>query len=248
MMNSSELDKKIVTVSSLIGADRQNPEHLVTRSGYFLEKGNHNRALEDATAAMNLDSNCVLACVAAAKAKIKMGKFDEAYDFYKEALKIDSKNPEVVNGLVKLQDLIMADLEKKGPKEDSYNAVNLCSQDIYPGDDELFRLEQEILAAKYKITNTITMNQKGITIADQKEANREAILGHQCHVTGKIDDALHHCDVSLSKDATNSAARYLRAQINIERKNLTKAMQDLWLIPKPRRNADIWKMGGKDVW
>ena len=247
-MNTSELDKKIVTISALIGADRLNPEHFVTRSGYFLKKGNHNLALEDANAALNLDSKCVSAYVAAAKVKIKMGKFDESYDFYKEGLKVDSKNPEIINGLVKLQDLIMADLDKKGPKEDSYNAVNLCSQDIYPGDDELFRLEQEILAAKYKISNTITVNHKGITPADQKEANKEAILGHQCHVMGKIDEALHHCVVSLSKDVTNCAARYLRAQINIERKNLATALQDLWLIPKTRRNADIWKMGGKIVW
>ena len=248
-MNISELDKKIVTISALIGADRFKPEHFVTRSGCFLEKGLHSLALEDAKAALSLDSNCLSAYVAAAKATVKMKRFDESYCFYKEGLKIDSKSPEIIDGLKQLQDLIIAAQEQKMPKEDSYNAVNLCSQDIYPGDDELFRLEQEILVTKYKINLVANpVNQNGVTLADQKEANKEAILGHQCHVTGKTDEALHHCNVALSKDVTNNAARYLKAQINIERKNMRRALQDLWLIPKLRRTADIWKMGGKIVW
>lgn len=33
----------------------------------------------------------------------------------------------------------------------TYSAVSLCSQAIYPGDDQLLNLEKEILTIKYKI-------------------------------------------------------------------------------------------------
>ena len=245
-MNCSELDKKIVTISALIGADRYKPEHFVTRSGYFYEKGAYSLALEDGKSAFRLDSKYLPAYIAAAKATLKLKSFDEAYAFFKEGLKIDAKSPEIIAGLKELQDLIIADHDQKATTENSYNAVNLCSQDIYPGDDELFRLEQEILAQKYKVL--LAAQQKLATPTNQKEANKEAILAHQCFVTGKKEDALYHCNVALSKDEMNNAARYLRAQINIAAKETSSAMKDLWLIPKSRRTADIWKMGGKNVW
>lgn len=247
-MSISELDKKIVTISALIGADRLKPEHFVTRSGYFLQKGACTLALEDAKAALSLDSKCLPACIAAAKAFLRMKHFEDSYSFFKEGLKIDPKSAEIIDGLKELQDHIVADHAQK-TKENSYNAVDMCSQDIYPGDDELFRREQEILSTKYKIVLVADQgDQNGATLASQKEANKETILAHQCHIMGKTEEALHHCDVALSKDVTNNAARYLRAQINIARKNMEIALQDLWMIPKSRRNTEVWKMGGKMVW
>ena len=248
-MDISELDKKIVTISALIGADKYKPEHFVTRSEYFFEKGAYRLALEDAKAAFRLDSTYLPAYLAGGKASIALKRFDEAYNFYKEALKIDPKSPALVSGLKKLQDVIIADHDQNSPKENSYNAVTLCSQDIYPGDDDLFRQEREILAMKYKIVLVVNQaSKKSQSLTNQKEANKEAILAHQCHMTGKSQDALYHCNMSLSKDDSNVAARYLRAQLSIENKDPRSAMQDLWLIPKLRRTADIWKMGGKNVW
>ena len=244
-MDISDLDKKIVTISALIGADANKPEHFVTRSGYLYEKGAYSVALEDARAAIKLDSSHLPAYLAAASATLKLKKFDEAYYFYKEGLKLDPKSPEIIDGLKQLQELIIADHDKTKTHENSYNAVNLCSQDIYPGDDELFRQESDIVSIKYKIVSAVNQTIKNQNI---REANTEAMMAHQCHMTGKSQDALYHCNASLSKDKTNVAARYLRAQLYIDAKDMKGALQDLMLIPKTRRTADIWKMGGKNVW
>lgn len=47
---------------------------------------------------------------------------------------------------------ILQEQKEQSDKEDcTYSAVTLCSQSIYPGDDQLLNMEKEILEVKYKI-------------------------------------------------------------------------------------------------
>ena len=154
--NFTDLDRRIVGLSALIGAERDEPDNyknFIHRSHLFFERGLYRPALEDAKAALRFSPNNLDATIAAGKATLKLERFNDCYAYYKQGLVLDPHNGEIKADLKFLQDAIMDDYEKKTKDEPerTYNAVELCSQDYYPGDDELYKLETEILLKKYKI-------------------------------------------------------------------------------------------------
>lgn len=244
--NLSEREKKIVELSALIDTDK-SPENYVERSKLFYDSQLYEQALVDAQTSLTLDSKFIPAMVAAGRACDKLKKYDESYQYYKDGLDQDPNNAEIIDNLKILQNIIVAQYEKdaKAFEEKTYKAVQLCTQDVYPGDDELFRLEVEILLKKYKIDAKKFIAPAKVDVKMRKDAATFGLMAYNAREDGRLDEALQCIQVAMGKDGTNYRVLQMRAEIFQDLGEDTKALQDYISIPKPCRSADVWKNGGK---
>lgn len=244
----TEIDKEIVAISEAI-SDQPTAQLFVERSKLYFKSQLYSEALEDATSAIKDDPKYTDAYVAAGKATQKLKKFMASYEYYNAGLQFDPKNIEIADDLRHLQNIIIAENEQYSSKdvipEKSYNAVQLCSQDVYPGDNELFILEVEILAKKYKIDAKEFIKPVQVDMKTRKNAAAIAVMAYNAREDGKLQEALQSIQVALEKDGTNSGMLQIRAQILRDMGEDRKALQDVISIPKPHRVADAWKLGGK---
>lgn len=225
---------------------KSSVEPFVESSRLCFKDQNYQQAYEEAKSALKIEPNNLDALVAAGKASLKLQNFLESFEFYKEALALDPKNKEIAEDLRKLQSLLLADYERDNElSENTYNAVVLCSQDVYPGDNELFKLEVEILAKKYKIDATKSIKPVDIDLKTKKDAASIAVMAYNAHENGRLQDALECIQVALNKDETNLRMIQIRAEIFRDLGEDLKALQDVFSIPKSLRMADVWKLGGK---
>ncbi|KAL4234655.1 hypothetical protein ACF0H5_006296 [Mactra antiquata] len=247
MEDLSEVEQKIVAMSGLIQADQTNPESFAERSCLFYERELYNQALEDAKTALMYDPQCMNALIAAGRAALKMGKFDQSYAFYKDGLEIDPKNNIIIEDLKLLQKNIVSEYERKAEsiKEDSYNAVQLCSQDVYPGDNELYKLEIEILQRKYKIDPTKAIAPTQVDLKVRKDAASFAVMAFNFRKDGMTQEALQSIQVAVGKDGGNYRLIQMRAEIWHDLGEDINALRDVVGIPKPCREMNTWKLGGK---
>lgn len=129
-------------------------------------------------------------------------------------------------------------------KEDaSKDAVNLCSQSAYPGDDELEALEADIMV-KWKL------DQPPDGVAARPSQNREEAkenleLARKALAGGKHCDALGYIDLALERDILNAALWLQRATVLIALGDLRDAFRSCGALRPANRSADIWKMGGE---
>lgn len=247
--NITELDRRIVGISALIGVEKNEPgnyKNFIERSKLFREKELYRAALEDAKAALRYNPKSVDAYIAAGKATLQLKRFNECYAFYKEGLNLEPNNEEITTDLKVVQDLILEDYEKKSidTPEVTYNAVELCSQDYYPGDDELYKLEIEILLKKYKIDAANFKKPEEVLQTKRKEAAQLGVLAYNARADGRFQESLQCCQVALQKDPSNYRLLHMRAQAFNDLGEHESALRDLFLIPKPYRFLEVWKLGG----
>ena len=157
---------------------------------------------------------------------------------------------------------------KRGQREDrlSKDAVNLCSQSAYPGDDELEALEREIMA-KWKLDQPPDVQGKpsrdseaarenleldqppdvqGKPSRDSEAARENLELARSAlRAGGKQCDALGYIDLALETDIVNAALWLQRATVLIAVGDLREAFRSCGALEPADRTADIWKMGGK---
>lgn len=126
---------------------------------------------------------------------------------------------------------------KSGTENDT---VGLCSQNSYPGDGELERLENEIMV-KWKL------DQKPDIIPrpdNAEKAQRNLILARKALAEGEQCDALGFIDMALESDSLNAALWLQRATVLIAMGDIREAFRSCCALPPPVRSADLWKMGG----
>ena len=132
-------------------------------------------------------------------------------------------------------------------QDPSKNAVNLCSQSAYPGDEELEAMETEIMV-KWKLDqppdvrarpSSENHHEPDAEKPDSLEQARKAL------VSGKQSDALGHIDLALERDILNAALWLQRATVLIALGDLREAFRSCSALKPANRTADIWKMGGK---
>lgn len=246
----TDLDRRIVGLSALIGAEKDEPENyknFIHRSKLFLEKGLYRPAFEDAKSALRYNPKSIEAHIAAGKATLKLQRFNDCYAYYKEGLTLDPTNEEITNELKILQDAIMEDYEKKSidVPERTYNAVELCSQDYYPGDDEIYKLETEMLLKKYKIDVTRVVLPTEITQSKKTEAATMGVLAYNARQDGRFQESLQCCQVALQKDPSNYRLLHMKAEAFNDLGEEVSALRELVSIPKPYRFLEVWRLGGK---
>ncbi|KAK3086638.1 hypothetical protein FSP39_021265 [Pinctada imbricata] len=231
-------------------SESEDAAHLAMRADCYFKLEDYASCLDDAKRVIALDEdNCITSAVLGGQAATKLEKYEDAYHCYKAGIKAQPGHPDVVSGLRTLKNLILKDMDKKGSEceEKGYNALDFCSQEVYPGDDELFTNEIEILSKMYKIqAETLSPSPKDPKIMEQ--AANAALSGHKCMTEGKWSDAVKLFSVALDLDPSNHILRRLRAEVHFMRDDAISCLRDLWLIPKMSRMADAWKLGGKILW
>lgn len=247
MENFTETEKDIDTVTALLDIEKSD-DNYAHRSKLYYKSHQYRQALDDAKSALELNPKSTNALIAAGKASLKLQNFMESFEFYKEALEQDPKNLEIAEDLRNLQSLLLSDYEKDNElAEREYNAVELCTQDIYPGDDELFKLEVEILAKKHKIDATKFIAPVQVDMKTRKDAASIAVMAYNYREDGRLQEALECIQVALRKDGTNNRMIQIRAEIFWELGEYENALRDVMSIPKPHRIAEVWKLGGKKL-
>ena len=137
-------------------------------------------------------------------------------------------------------------------QDPSKNAVNLCSQSAYPGDEELETMETEIMV-KWKMDQPPDVRARPSSEnhhepdAEKPEAEKPDSLeqARKALVSGKQSDALGHIDLALERDILNAALWLQRATVLIALGDLREAFRSCSALKPANRTADIWKMGGK---
>jgi len=242
----TEADNRIVALTTAIGEGQERCDLYVERAGLFLEKKLCGQALEDAKSALQIDATSVEACILAGKATLKLKQFEDSYRYYKEGLSLSPNNKVIIEDLKVLQSEIVTDHDEKAKliPEKTYKAVELCSQDVYPGDAELLALEQEILLKKYKINVNEFIKPAEVPLSKKKEAASFGVMAHNARLDKRLEEALQCCHVALGKDPSNYRLLMMRAQVFEDLDETAHALRNLFLIPKPFRSIEVWKMGG----
>ncbi|KAK7498808.1 hypothetical protein BaRGS_00009900 [Batillaria attramentaria] len=214
------------------------------RAECHLRLGNNNAALVDAEAALHEDPREVEATVTGGQAAASLGRFKDAFHLYKAGLQQDPDSKVITEQLRQLQSHIQQKSESQQEEEEpTYNALDFCTQDPYPGDDVQLKLEREILEAKYKISDKLS-DFSGKKM-NQAEAAKQLKHAYEAVTRGRLDQALAHCARAIEADPSNIFGRKFRAQLNFDRQDIVEALKDCWAIPKGSRTPDVWNMGGK---
>lgn len=246
-LTSGEYEVAESLYSKLLETDAQNQEFLANRAECNYKLSKFENCLNDVKLLMSRNpTNHVEAFISGGRAATKLEKYEDAYYCYKAGLKIVPKHTEIIEDLRELQKIIIKDVEAKGAacEEKSYNAVEFCAQDPYPGDVDSFKLEVEILEKKFKI-KTETFPQKPFDNLVQQRVAQATMAGHNCMQVGKWKEAQKCLTTALMLDPNNYVVRRLRAEASYNLDEVTATFQDLWLIPKVKRTTDTWKLGGK---
>ncbi|KAK7114860.1 uncharacterized protein [Littorina saxatilis] len=205
---------------------------------------NYSAALSDAEAAVLDNPGDLAAYITAGQAATGLGRFKEGYQYYKSGLQIDPNSKVLTEQLRQLQNRILEQTEKGADEESSYNALDFCTQDPYPGDDVQLLMEREILETKYKISDSLLKNTSQGKV-NQAQAMKCLKLAYESINTGRYEQAIELCTQTLKADPSNTFGRKFRAQLFFERQNIIEALKDLWTIAKGSRTPDVWNMGGK---
>ena len=129
----------------------------------------------------------------------------------------------------------------------SDDAVSLCSQSAYPGDDELEALETDIMV-KWKLDQAPQLDYSPSGQDSQGDRPEAAVkLAESCPAQGAKGDALAPCDSAVRTDALN-AALWLQRATQLDAKGELKEAFRCCAAPRPeKRSAALWKLGGKQV-
>ncbi|XP_076470166.1 protein-lysine N-methyltransferase SMYD4-like [Babylonia areolata] len=239
-----QLSEALKNCSASSVSSEEKCTYLRRRSQCHFRLQDYSAALTDAEAAMVENSRDLAPYVAAGQACIAMGRYKEALQFFKAGLQIDPNSKILVEQLRQLQTTILQQSETAVESEPSYNALDFCTQDPYPGDDVQLRLEREILETKYKVSDALLKGQDGVK-ANQAEAVKYLKLAYEAISTGRYQESVEQCTKAINAEPTNVFARKFRAQLLFDNNDLVEALKDLWAIPKGSRTPDVWNMGGK---
>ncbi|XP_071092419.1 uncharacterized protein [Haliotis cracherodii] len=230
--------------TTLLEKNQEDIELLLRRSRCYYGLKEFNLAFKDAKAAHNIDATHIDACICCGRAATRTKSFEKAFRYYKDALKVDPKHPVVTEDLKKLQGAIMAEHEKEVVEEPTYSAVKFCTQDPYPGDKELYQMEQEILNKKHKISNNQEIAPP-VPNTKPEDAAKHAAMAIRYRAGGNTGDALQECYRSVAIDPYNVLYRQLRAEVLLDRSQREDSLRDLFAIPPPSRSVEVWKQGGQ---
>ena len=198
--NSKNYEKALKLYTKILeNSDDLNLDLLARRSECFYELGKYQDAFDDAQLLVEHHPDMTSGFYLCGRALTKMEKFEEALSVYRQGLAIDAKDPDLKEGLKSMQDDIMKCYERKGG-ESTYNAVKMSSREPYPGDEELEKMENEILA-KWRILEYPDII---LTVQDQQKALKEFHGALQLMKAGNNSQAIDKIQVGTLLQISNS--------------------------------------------
>ncbi|XP_029647268.1 uncharacterized protein LOC115221259 [Octopus sinensis] len=229
-----------------------DPQYLFKRAKCSYHLNSFQNAQADVKEAIASGLTTTPVYILAGKIAAKQGKYEEALTYYKNVLKTEPGNPEVIADLKTIQKEILDAYEansKDGEaEEENLSPTKFCTQDIYPGDDLLLKNEKEILEVNYKIVSEANEPDDDPRLsflpAHMKNPAKLAIQGQTCQMRGQLEEAMQFFDMAILLDKTNHNFRLFKARLCFQMEKNLESLQQLWLIPKTLRNHEIWKLGG----
>ncbi|XP_029634436.1 uncharacterized protein LOC115209940 isoform X2 [Octopus sinensis] len=215
---------------------------LQRRARCHLYLGNVSHAIEDAKQLIENQPDSTAGHILHGKALTKAKKFEDALSAYRKGLDVDPNDKVIAQCLKDMQNAIVKSYEQKAKDKDmSYNAVNLCTQESYPGDEELAENERQII--ELKGYNKLPCIYSGMP--DPEQAHKYLQLARKEIKAGNLQSALKSYDVSLSRDPLNFDSWTEKAILLHQLERNGEAYQCVSAIPSECRNSDNWKLGGK---
>lgn len=216
-------------------------QSLQKRSQCYLALGDIDHAIEDALEVIKSNPDITDGYTLHGKALTKANRFEDALMAFRKGLEIDPNDKVITENLREMQKAIVSSYEKKEKGKDmSYNAVNLCSQEPYPGDDELAEYEREIIELKgYNKLPSVYCG-----MPDPELALKYLQLARKENKAGNLTTALKSYEISLEKDPLNFDTWTEKAAILQKLERHGDAFQCVSAVPAECRSGDIWKLGG----
>ena len=185
-----------------------NCDLFLKRSECYFKLGKYQNSFDDAQILVEHKPDMTHAFYLCGRALSKMERFEEALSLYKQGLELDPKDPYLTEGLKSMQNDVVNSYEKKGG-ESTYNAVKMSSRDPYPGDDELEKMEKEILT-KWGILEFPDII---LMVPDQQKALKEfqralqfMKAGNNSQAIEKIQVRFHFLDGMLWSEPRHSVS------------------------------------------
>lgn len=251
-IENKNYSEAIKNYTSLLTSPIIEPHHLYQRAKCHYHLNSFQNALADIKEAIANGLTTNPAYILAGKIAAKQAKYEEALTYYKNVLKTEPGNAEVIADLKTIQkeilDMYEANSKEGEEQEEDVSPTKFCTQDIYPGDDLLLKNEKEILEVNYKIVSEVNDFEDDPRLsflpAHMKNPAKLAIQGQTCQMRGQLEEAMQFFDMAILLDKTNHNFRLFKARLCFQMEKNLETLQQLWLIPKSLRNHEIWKLGG----
>ncbi|XP_046576377.1 uncharacterized protein LOC124284339 [Haliotis rubra] len=188
------------------------------------------------------DPLCVTGYLVQGQSLTMRGKFEDAYRAYKSGLDVNADDKAIAAGLRHLQHAIVTQYEAADKEaESNYDALKMCSQERYPGDDDVERLEKEIMET-WKLFDAPNIT----PLVPNPELSRARLIqGLKAKAKGALGEALEEFTAALEHDATNFENWKGRIEVLYEQKDYREAFRTVNSFSESVRSAEVWLLGGK---
>ncbi|XP_033728964.1 hsp70-Hsp90 organizing protein 2-like [Pecten maximus] len=209
-------------------------EIIKKRSKCYYKTEKYERAFDDIVEILKIWPSWIEGYIYAGSCLTYLKDFKNAMLMYTRGVKLDPGNEIIQKALLNVK----AKLSENGGT--TYDPLTLCTQDAYPGDEELVKLEQVKLdkiglveiPEFLSVPDTLKLRGLVQSVCKHKE-DGEYNLAESCLMA------------AIREDADNYSFYHIIAEILFENKKYEKAFQYCEMIPKHLRSFDTWLLGNE---
>lgn len=208
-------------------------EILKKRSKCYFKMGQYARAFDDIVEILKIWPSWTEGYIYAGSCLTHLKDLRKAMLIYQNGLKMDPRNEIFQKGLMNVK----AKLLLNGGT--TYDPLTLCSQDAYPGDEQLVKIEQQKLdqiglveiPEFLKVPDTLKLRGLIQSVCKHKE-DGDLHLAEACLMA------------AIREDTDNYGLYHVLSDLLFQNGRFEKAYQFCEMIPKYSRSFDIWVLGG----
>lgn len=222
--------------------NRLLPDLYRKRAGCYFELKKYLETYEDVSIFLKRKPSSISGYILGGKVLLELRRYEDAAKLFRRGLDIEPDNEKIKAGLAQLQNEIMSQFEAREKKMTrTTNVLKLCSQDPYPGDDQLVDLEDNIIR-ECELKKLPEMKAR---MPNLNQSIQEFEHAKQLKLAGNLVSALEHLQMALEYDPANFALWAEKAEWLSETGELKKAFTNCQVIPREFRSKEVWMLGGK---
>ena len=235
-----DFEKALSLYSDAVNANNDDAVVFQKRANCHFEMHNYECAVDDATSVLKRKPGETCGYILKGKCLTRLKRFQEAFNVYKDGLTVDPDDVGINTELARLQREIISHHDSKETKETSYEAVTFCSQDLYPGDDELISHEQNKMADR-KLDELPTFTPK---TTDLQLSTAEVMKAETAKTSGNLQDVLKYLTMALEYNMGETSLLRKRAEVLKQLGDLIEAFRTCNVIDNKKRSKSDWILGG----
>ncbi|XP_041374696.1 potential protein lysine methyltransferase SET5-like [Gigantopelta aegis] len=236
-----DFEKALSFYSDAVDANNDNADAFRKRGNCHFEMHNYADAADDAASVLKRKPGETCGYILKGKCLTQLKRFEEAFDVYKHGLTIDPDDVGITQELARLQREIISHHDTTETIESSYNAVTLCSQDCYPGDDELMRQELKTMADR-KLDELPTLTSRTPNL---KLSTEEVLKADIEKAAGNLNGFLQSLTMALEYNMGDTSLLKERAEVLKKLGDFAEAFRTCNVIDKKKRSKNDWILGGR---